>query len=89
VSRHRRLQKTLRSPQRLTRQSRNRFGRRIGRELRSYFAEDAAQPIGLPSCYWCGAYENSAPLRETGIGYWRCRDLKACGQRVYATEVAR
>jgi hypothetical protein len=42
VSRHRRLQKTLRSPQRLTRQSRNRFGRRIGRRLREYFAEDAA-----------------------------------------------
>jgi len=43
VSRHRRLQKTLRSPQRLTRQSRNRFGRRIGRELREYFEQDAAR----------------------------------------------
>lgn len=43
MSRHRRLQKTLRSPQRLTRQSRNRFGRRIGRELRGYFAEDVAR----------------------------------------------
>jgi hypothetical protein len=42
MSRHRRLQKTLRSPQRLTRQSRNRFGRRIGRRLREYFLEDFA-----------------------------------------------
>jgi hypothetical protein len=42
VSRHRRLQKTLRSPQRLTRQSRNRFGRAIGRRLREYFLEDFA-----------------------------------------------
>jgi hypothetical protein len=43
VSRHRRLQKTLRNPKRLARQSHNRFGRRIGRELRAYFAEDAAR----------------------------------------------
>jgi hypothetical protein len=43
VSRHRRLQRTLRSPQRLTRQARNRFGRRIGRELRAYFEQDAAR----------------------------------------------
>lgn len=43
VSRHRRLQRTLRSPQRLTRQSRNRFGRRISRTLREYFAEDVAR----------------------------------------------
>jgi hypothetical protein len=42
MSRHRRLQRTLRSPQRLTRQARNRFGRRIGRELRAYFEQDAA-----------------------------------------------
>jgi hypothetical protein len=39
VSRKRRLEKTLRSPQRLTRQARN----RIGRELRAYFEQDAAR----------------------------------------------
>jgi hypothetical protein len=43
VSRKRRLEKTLRSPQRLTRQARNRFGRRIGRELRAYFEQGAAR----------------------------------------------
>jgi hypothetical protein len=43
VSRHRRLQKTLRSPQRLTRQAHNRFGRQIGRTLRQLAVEDAAR----------------------------------------------
>jgi hypothetical protein len=43
VSRHRRLQRTLRSPQRLAKQQHNRFGRRIRRELRAYFEQDAAR----------------------------------------------
>jgi hypothetical protein len=43
MSRKRRLEKTLRSPQRLAKQSHNRFGRRIGRELRAYFEQDAAR----------------------------------------------
>jgi hypothetical protein len=36
------------------------------------------------TCYWCGAAESAVPLRETGLGYWRCRDLKACGSHVHA-----
>jgi hypothetical protein len=43
MSRHRRLQRTLRSPARQARQSHNRFGRWVIRELRQYAADDAAR----------------------------------------------
>lgn len=54
MSRHRRLQKTLRSPERKARQWRNREGRRIRRAIREgiaeHFADGHVHTYGLGYC---------------------------------------
>jgi hypothetical protein len=50
VSRHQRLQKTLRNPQRKARQWRNREGRFIRRKIREHFADGHVHPDGTMRC---------------------------------------